>query len=165
MLGHRLREDHHLDRRLEVLQDEDGHQVALLGPLALQAGDHAADDAHRAVLDLGEVGDGAVGPAAQRRLGAHQRVVAHVEAEHLLLEREPLASCRTRGRGSAAARRTPAPPSLELAEQRHHAHVALAAAGEGVVDDLLEHGEQALAGVAERVEAAGLDERLDASAC
>ncbi len=38
--------------------------------------------------------------AAQRPLGAHQRVVAHVEAEHLLLEREPLRLRRTRRRGS-----------------------------------------------------------------
>ena len=43
-----------------------------------------------------------------------------------------------------------------VAEQRHDAHVVLRAAGHGRVDDLLEDHQQALAGMAERVEAPAL---------
>ena len=42
--------------RSQVLEDEDGHEVALLGPLLLEGGDHAADDP-----------DGAVGRVARAR--------------------------------------------------------------------------------------------------
>ena len=48
----------------------------------------------------------------------------------------------------------------EVAEEAHDAEVVLPPAGQGAVDDLLEHQEQALAGVAEGVEGARLDERL-----
>ncbi len=92
VLGHRLREDHHLDGGLQVLEREDRHQVALLRPLALQVGDDAADRRRwrrrRARASSATVH---VGPRRRARLGAHQRMVAHVEAEHLLLERQPLA--------------------------------------------------------------------------
>ena len=142
VLQHRLREHHHLDRGGEVFEHERRHEVAALGVLALQRGDDAGDGAHRAVVELGEVGDRALDVAAQRPLGAHQRVVAHVEAEHLLLGAQPLASCRTRCRGSAAGRRTPARRRRRVAaqvEQAHRARVALAPAAQRRVDDRLEH--------------------------
>ena len=88
---------------LQVLQGEHRHQVALLGPLALEAGDHAAD--RRASAPSSRLS------AARRwctsvrrrseRLGAHQRVVAHVEAEHLLLEGQALLLVELERRGSA----------------------------------------------------------------
>ena len=74
----------------EVFEHERGHEVAALGVLALQPGDDARDRAHRTVVELGEIGDRALDEAAQHVLGAHQRVVAHVEAEHLLLGAQPL---------------------------------------------------------------------------
>ncbi len=88
-------------------------------------------------------------------------MVAHVEAEHLLLEGEPLALVELDVRDRLHGRRTRLAVATRVAEERHDAHVVLAAAGHGVVDDLLVHLQQALAGVPERVERAGLDERLD----
>ena len=64
----------------------------------------------------------------------------------------------SRSSNAAAASASAAAP---VAEQAHHALLALAAAGQRRVGDVLEHAEQALAGVAERVEGAGLDQRLD----
>ena len=48
VLLHGLGEHHDLDGALQVLEDEDGHEVALLGPLALEVGDEAADDPQQA---------------------------------------------------------------------------------------------------------------------
>ena len=50
---------------------------------------------------------------------------------------------------------------LGAAEELELALGLLAAAGHGAVDDRLVHGEQALAGVTERIEGPRLDERLD----
>ena len=158
-LGHGLGEHHHLDRALQVLEDEHGHQVALLGPLALQAGDHPADRALGAVVQVAELEDRAVDLALEGLLGAEQRVVRHVEAEHLLLEREPVLLVELDvGDADPLVERG---ALLHLAEERHDAHVVLLATGDGRVDDLLEHGEQSLAGVAHRVEPARLDQRFD----
>jgi len=65
VLLHRLGKDHHLDRRLEILHYEDGHQVALLRPLSLQGRDQPADHPHGAVLQALELGDRAFSAAAQ----------------------------------------------------------------------------------------------------
>ncbi len=165
VLLHRLGEDHHLDRGLEVLQHEDGHQVALLGPLPLQGGDQPADHAHAAVLDALELGERALGAPAQRGLGPHERVVAHVEPEHLLLERQALLLVELDGRGwsmRGLGRRAVA--AAVVVEHREQVELALglaAASPERRVEDLLVHRQQALTRMAQRVETARLDQRLD----
>ena len=96
VLGHGLGEDEDLHGGLQVLEDEAGHQVALLRVGPAQVGHHAPDRAHRrprspAAGSSSRMSERrAVGVAGQRRLEAHQRVVAHVEAEHLLLEGQAL---------------------------------------------------------------------------
>ena len=104
---------------------------------------------------------------AQRRLEAQQRMVAHVEAEHLLLEGEPLGLVeldvgdlhdgprRSPGRSCGRRLGSSSAKSVEMPSS------SLAPTREDVVDDLLEDEAEALARVAERVEAARLDERLD----
>ena len=88
-LGHGPGEHPHLDRRHQVLQDEGGHQLAPLGVLADHPGDDAPDPAHLAVPGpLAQLGDGGVDVAGEGRLHPFERVVAQVEAEHLLLERQ-----------------------------------------------------------------------------
>ena len=115
------REDRDFDRAVEVLEDEHRHLVTLLGELAGHVGDDAAEHQHRAVLALGRLGDAAVDLAPQRRLDAEQRVIGHVQAEHLLLEAQPIAlvelvdrhgdtlveparRCRRRGRRTGSSR-------------------------------------------------------------
>ena len=69
------------------------HGVAVLGHLALQRGDQPADRHHRpvrAAVVRHERGDRAVRGRGQDVLEPRQRVVGHVEPEHLALEREPL---------------------------------------------------------------------------
>ena len=100
--------------------------------------------------------------AGQRRLEAHERVVAHVEAEHLLLEGEPLRLVEL-GVGDGDLGAAPAGVGLLLLEDGEEggdAEVLLSTALERPVDDLLEDEAQALAWVAERVEGASLDQRL-----
>ena len=86
--------------------------VAIRSPrlvyLRLKRGDDAGDRAHRAVVEVGELGDRALDVAAQRPLGAHQRVVAHVEAEHLLLGAQPLGLVELEVGDRRGGRRTPA---------------------------------------------------------
>ena len=48
VLGHGLREDEHLHRRLQVLEHEAGHELALLRVGPPQVGHHAPDRPHRA---------------------------------------------------------------------------------------------------------------------
>ena len=70
----------------------------------------------------------------------------HVQAEHLLLEPQPVALVELESRdGDALVEAAVAGVAAEVAEQAHHALVALAAAHERGVDDLLEHHQQALA--------------------
>ena len=103
----------------------------------------------RPVVEVVQIGDRLLDLALQRRLDSEQRVVGHVEAEHLLLVAEAIAlveldvgdrqalvepdgvRCRA-GVGTAP-----------VAEQAHHALVALAPADHGGVDHLLEHRQQA----------------------
>ena len=60
VVGHGLGEDEHLDRGVEVLEHEGGHQVALLRVAAGQLGDHPADQADLALPAV-------AGPGADRR--------------------------------------------------------------------------------------------------
>ena len=154
------REDHHLERGAEVLEHERRHEVAPLGVLAVERGDDAAHDPQLALAAFLELGQRALDVAAQRPLRAHHRVLAHVEAEHLLLEREPLRLPEL-GVGDLdallEADAAPASGALEI-EEAHRPLLALLAARDGPVDDLLEHEEQTLARVTEGVEAAGLDQ-------
>ena len=176
--GHDLGEHEHLDRRPEVLEDECGHQLAPLGVAADERGDHPPDGAdlavapepsRRGVVELLQIGDGALGEPGQRPLDAPQRMVAHVEPEHLLLEGQALGLGELGvGNGDpdvavpdrTAADAVAVAETLERGEQRRDAGLLLAPALEGAVDDLLEDQTEALAGMAERVEGAGLDERL-----
>ena len=97
------------------------------------------------------------------RLGAQQRMVATRRARASPSRTRAAAPCRTRRRGSASRssntrcrrRARPSPNEVidALSRSRRRAQRR--------VDDRLEHEEQALAWVAERVERAGLDERLD----
>ena len=158
---HGAGEHHHFDRRAQVLEGEHGHEVALAGPLALQAGDDAADRLHGPVVERVELVDGAVGPAGQRRLGAEQRVIADVQPEHLLLEGQAVALVELEVGDGGPLEVVAGPTVVATTEQGHDPHVPLAPAGDRVVDDLLEHREQALAWMADVVEGAGLDQRLD----
>ena len=106
VLGHGLREDEHLDRGLEVLEHEGRHELALLGVAPAQVGDHPAD--RRTWPSPKPPGPAPPGMAvasrstsrssakvqstsrAERPLEAHEGVVAHVQAEHLLLEGQAL---------------------------------------------------------------------------
>lgn len=137
-----LREHHDLERGLEVLEDEDGHELALLRPLLLQVRDHAADPLHGAVGGIAELAEGAVDAPAQRDLGTHERMVGDVEPEHLLLEGQALHLVELVGRDG---RPFVDHAALELTEERHDAHVVFATAGDRVVDDAFEHRQQALA--------------------
>ena len=154
VLEHRLREHHHLDGGREILEHERGHEIAALRVLARETGDDTGDVADRTVVELGEIGDRALDVAAQRGFGAHERMVAHVEAEHLLLgaqllrlvevdvgDRQPVVEHGAVVGGAAAE-----------VEQAHRSLVALAPAAQRRVDDRLEHLEQTLARMAERVE-------------
>ena len=94
-------------------------------------------------------------------------MLAHVQPEHLLLERQPLRlgelgvgdrdaiAIADRDRGSRSAAVVERREEVELADR-----LVLPTVDHGV-DDRLEHLAQALAWVAERVEAARLHERLD----
>ena len=89
-------------------------------------------------------------------------MLAHVEAEHLLLEREPLALVELEiGDRRAFVEHRCAAGIDRVAEQAHHALLALVPAVQRLLDDLLEHREQATPRVAERVERTRFDERLD----
>ena len=57
VVGHGLREDHHLHGGAQVLQRKHGHEVALACPLLVQVGDHAADRPEHAVLGILHLGD------------------------------------------------------------------------------------------------------------
>ena len=90
VVGHGAGEDEDLHGRFEVLQHEGGHEVAPLGVPALERRDDAGDCPHLAVAQLAELRQRAVRVLGQRGLGAHQRMVADVEAQHLLFEHEQL---------------------------------------------------------------------------
>ena len=103
---------------------------------------------------------------AEGVLEAEQRVVAHVETEHLLLEREPLGLVEL-GVWDGDPGALPASGvvaervcGLERGEERGDAGLVLPAALERPVDDLVEHQAQALAGMTQRVERTGLGEGL-----
>ena len=165
-VGHGPGEDPHLDVGHQVLQEEGRHQLAPLGVLAGHAGHHSADPAQLALpAAVPQFGDGGIDVPGEGRLHPLERVVAQVEAEHLLLERQPdpLGEVLVGDRhpGLVEHRILPA----RVPEQAHDPLVGLAAAGQGPIDDLLEHQAQALTGVAEGVEGTGLDERFDRCAC
>ena len=112
-----------------------------------------------AVVELGQVGDRALDEAPQRALDAHERMVAHVEAEHLLLGAQPLGLVELDVGDRRAGRRTPGESSASPPPRSKRLIVpcvALAPAAQRRVDDRLEHVEQTLARMAERVEAAAL---------
>ena len=139
------------------------HEVAALVYLRLQRGDDAADGAHLALARLAQLGERAVDVAPQRPLGAHHRVLAHVEAEHLLLEREPL-RLRELGVGDLGAL-----PDDRLRRRRRRPRRTgrtgprpRCAGGRARVSTIVSNtSTQALARMAERVERARLDQRLD----
>jgi hypothetical protein len=146
----------HLDRRLEVLHRQDGPDLAVLGLLALDAGDHAADR-DRALAGPSSPMSWAMLDVAVRRedvLEPLQRMVADVQPEHLPLEGQaghllPLVQSRAPGtpRAQTAAggvRRTPE----ELAEQVVLAVGLIAFEVDHLVDLLLEALHQARGGCA-----------------
>ena len=159
MLLHRAGEDHDLDRTLKVLELKHRHQIALAGPLALEIRNDPADLDDRSVGGIGESGHPGVGLAPNLRLKTEQWMVGDVEAEHLLFVREArhLVEFDIRNRWSFVEGRA----IVELAEQRHDTHVVFLPALHRQVDDLLVHLQQALPGMAETVECAALDQRLD----
>ena len=122
----------HLDGGLEVLQHEDGHLVALLGELAGQAGDHAADE-HDIAPSSRSAASATVHSTLRRSAASTPSSgwSLDVQAEHLLLELQPLALVELDRRGSAMRSSNPAAVGgvvAQVAEQAHHALVALAAA-------------------------------------
>ena len=109
---HRLGEDHDLDRRPQVLEGEHGHQVALPGPLALQAGDDAAER----LRSRPSSNSSRARRACRRSAGAGRprRPAAGGRSRRgrASPSRTPAApACRTRGRGWRCARSSPGPPS------------------------------------------------------
>ena len=104
--------------------------------------------------------------ASQRRLDPEQRMVRHVQPEHLLLVAQ-LVDLVELDVGDRHALVEPgrlgSVVTAPVTEQAHHALVPFATAGQRRVDDVLEDPEQTLAGVAEVVEGTGLDQRLDGS--
>ena len=97
-----------------------------------EARDHAADEDLGAVLERLEIGDAVLDLALQRRLDPEQRVIGHVEAEHLLLGLQTVAlveldvgdrDALVEPGGCVGGRLV-----VPVAEQAHHAAVALAAA-------------------------------------
>ena len=159
MLLHRAGEDHDLDRTLKVLELKHRHQIALAGPLALEIRNDPADLDDRSVGGIGESSHPGVGLAPNLRLETEQWMVGDVKAEHLLFVRKArhLVEFDIRNRRSFVEGRT----IVELAEQRHNAHVVFLPALHRQVDDLLVNLQQALPGMAETVERAALDQRLD----
>ena len=93
------REDHDLDRALEVLERGDGHRLLALRDDRPDPGDDAADhDAlavERLVLEVARVG---VHVAADLLGDLAHRVLREVQAEQLLLPAQPLAHRDLRGR-------------------------------------------------------------------
>src|SRR3954463_13475876 len=91
VLMHGAGEDHDLHGGVQVLEHEGRHELTPLGVLPLQGSDDATDPARLPVPKLSQAVDRAVGVATERPLDAHERMVADVEAEHLLLEGQALA--------------------------------------------------------------------------
>ena len=90
-VGHGPGEHPDLDGGLEVLEGEGGHQLAPLGVLADQAGDHPADPAQLALARSPGTRRACTSVCRRRAASAPSSgMVADVEAEHLLLERQPL---------------------------------------------------------------------------
>ena len=133
-------------RAVEILQHEHRHLVTFLGELAGHVGDHSPEDQHGAVVALGRLGNAAVDLAPQRRLDPQQRMVGDVQAEHLLLEAQPVALVEL----VVGDRDTLVEPfdavATEVAEQAHHALITFATAYERAVDDLLEDHQQTRVG-------------------
>ena len=90
-------------------------------------------------------------------------MVGDVQPEHLLLEAQPgrLVELDLGDGHPLVEGGSPGAPGV--LEQAHHALVPFSPALQGGVDDLLEHLQQALAGMAEGVEGAALDEGFDAA--
>ena len=122
-----------------------------------------------AVVELEHLGDRAVG-VARRAPGARRAADGRRRRDRASPSRTRAAGpCRTRPRGSRAARRTAgfsktaasgADRRVEV-EERQRSLVALAPPPQHAVDDLLEHEQQALARMPERVERTRLHQRLD----
>ena len=86
-------------------------------------------------------------------------MVAHVEAEHLLLEGQALRLVElVVGNGDALVGSGPLALGAEAREQVELSFGFSPATTEDAVDDLLEHHEQPASGVAEAVEGTALDE-------
>src|SRR6478609_1923427 len=165
----RAGEEQALDGALEVLDGGDGPEVALLGPLDLQAGDEPGDDHLRAVglgLVAHERGDRGVGVLGEDVLYAEQRVVGDVEPEHLALEGEqrllvPLVGRQLRQAVEGRALVDVGRAGHQGVEQAVLPEVGLTLdVGQGV-DELVVLLDDAPARVAEVVEGAGLGQGLD----
>ena len=166
-------EEQHLDRALQVLQRGRGPGVALLGDLALDA----RTGSRRAVTTwpsarspLGSArGSSSAEPsswASEQSVAAastcsmpEQRMVGDVQAEHLPLEAQQRClvpspyRARARRRSPLSRRSSPKSESWPIASLRLTSMIASTACS------WIMH--QALARVPERVERAGLDQRLD----
>src|SRR6185503_4611606 len=95
------------------------------------------------------------------RLDPEERMIRDVQAEHLLLEAQAIALVELVDRHTDALVEAAAVVPADVAEQAHHALITFAPAHQSGVDDLLEDHQQSAARMAERIECAGLDERLD----
>ena len=152
----------------------DGPRVALLGHLALHPGQDAADRDDLRVRPVAcpwprlglvghQVGERAVALPGEDVLDAEQRVVGDVEPEHLALEGQQRRSCPTPPAGTRHVEGRLAPSVVAEAPNRRVLPDRLVALD---VDRPRRRPARApstrpLRGVAERVERARLDQRLD----
>ena len=89
-------------------------------------------------------------------------MIAHVETEHVLLCSQALALVELDvGYGEAIVEHRRFVGGAAHVEKAHRAGVALATPAQPGIDDCLEHVQQTLAGMIERVERAAVDQRLD----
>ena len=86
-----LREDGHLGRAGEVLEQDEGHRVALLRHVLAHRRNEAADDHALALAAAGELADAAVDLAPQLVAHVGQRVARDVQPERVALGLQQLA--------------------------------------------------------------------------
>src|SRR5204863_2851251 len=85
------REDEHLARALEVLEEERGPGLVLLVPALAQERDETSEGNVRAALDLAQPAGRVQGEVGQDVLEVVERMPRQIEAQRLLLEGEQVA--------------------------------------------------------------------------
>ena len=161
-LGEDRRDDHHLDRPLEVVEADEHHRLAAAGGDVLHHADEPADRDRLAVGAVGQRGQAAGDRPRELLAAVVERVARDVEAEGLLLGGQQLVARHlVAGRSAGRAPRRPARPPPPIAPKRDSWPAARSlrrrAAWRHGGGERLEHPE---AGGAGGVEGAAADEAL-----